>query len=168
MWADLTLVTNPDGTWSHLYSAVEYMPNIVGHEEHTHGGALNGYIALKILTPWLMEEKSGIKFNITSPVWNNLDKLNMFTTLPGTVDFKYQNTVNNIMVISRRRNEITWQCGEPFLHIMPLTEKEVNVVCHVVDKQEYDDRYLAKMYRSSFISTYQKSKARCPFHRGEK
>ena len=167
MWSDLSLITRADGTWTYLYSATEYMPTIVEHDGATHDNALSKYLALKILTPWLMQEKSGIKFHLTSPVWSNVNKINEFTTLPGTVDFKHQNTINNIMLLNKRRNEIHWESGDAFMHVIPLTEKDVTVKCHLVTKQEYDDLYLAKMYRSSFVSTYMKKKSRCPFHGGK-
>lgn len=166
LWSDLNISTRSDGNWAYAYSAAEDMPVIVEHDSTTHGGALNGLIALKVLMPWLLQEKSGVRFYLTSPTWNNLSNVNEFTTLPGTVDFKYQNTINNMLVFDSKHNDIRLTAGTPFLHIIPLTEREVEVKIHKVSKAEYDDLYLAKMYRSSFINTYSKHKARCPFSRG--
>jgi hypothetical protein len=167
LWSDLAISTRHDGSWAHTYSANEDMPSIVRHDSTTHGGALNGLIALKVGMPWLLQEKSGVRFHLTSPVWNNISKINTFTTLPGTVDFKYQNTINNMMVFDEVDDDVRFSAGTPFLHIIPLTEKDVEVKIHKVSKPEYDDLYLAKMYRSSFINTYSKHKARCPFNRGK-
>jgi hypothetical protein len=167
LWSDLDISTRADGSWAHVYSASEDMPVIVKHDESSHGGILNGMIALKVMIPWLLQEKSGVKFHLTSPVWNNIPKINEFTTLPGTVDFKYQNTINNMMVFDEKHNDLRFTSGTPFLHIIPLTEKDVEVKVYKVSKEEYDDLYLAKMYRSTFINTFSKKKARCPFNRGE-
>ena len=71
--------------------------------------------------------------------------------------------VNMNIMLPHADSVLRYDAGEPVLHLIPLTDKEVRIVCHKVSKEEYDDIYLSH-YRSSFVNTYMKQKKRCPFH----
>ena len=160
MWSDLIIGTSERGDFTHEYAASQLMPSITKHEDDTinrHG------IALKIATPWMFKEKSGVDFYLTSPFYNTLDKVNRVTTTPGVINFRDQNTVNMNIMLPHADSVLRYDAGEPVLHLIPLTDKEVRIVCHKVSKEEYDDIYLSH-YRSSFVNTYTKQKKRCPFH----
>lgn len=161
MWSDLLIHTSQEGKTRYQYSANEYMPQI---DLHTEPSITKEHVAMKIMSPWLLSEKSGVEFLLTNPMWNNMMRGYMVQTTPGIINFKHQNTINmNVLVDKSKYNEISYTAGEPVMHLIPLSEKDVEVRCHKLSKEEYDDMYLQQMYRSTFVNTYAKHK-KCPFH----
>jgi hypothetical protein len=159
MWSDLQIQTTREGGFLHEYSAGTMMPQITPHGEPA---ITRLFVALKIATPWMMKEKSGVNFYLNSPYYNSLEKINRVSTTPGILNFKDQNTVNLSVLLDKVDNTVSFAAGEPVIHLVPLSDKRVKVKCHLVDRTEYDNIYLTH-YRSSFINTYHKQK-RCPFH----
>jgi len=160
LWSDLIIQTTRDGGFLHEYSANTFMPQITPHGEPA---LTDLFVALKIATPWMLKEKTGVNFYLNTPYYNDLHKINRVSTTPGILNFKDQNTLNLSILMDKVDNTIMFNAGEPVIHLIPLSDKKVKVKCHLVSREEYDNIYLTH-YRSSFINTYVKQKKRCPFH----
>jgi hypothetical protein len=125
---------------------------------------------IKLNSPWWLKTKSDIKFMFLSPTWN-YPMGTPLTFLNGTVNYKYQHSTNVNALISLR-DDATFLVphGQPLAHIVPITEKEVELRHHLISAEE-----LAKIQPSqfSFTNMYKErtkklkakeSKPRCPFN----
>ena len=52
----------------------------------------NKFIHGKIITPWMIKEKSGVKFMWTEPRWNTVKYWDKLNVVPGTVIYNTQHT----------------------------------------------------------------------------
>jgi len=133
--------------------------NFVSEKEYGH---------LKLVTPWNLVEKSDIKFLLQRPFWNYKPTEETIIT-PGSVGFKYQASTHiNMLFPITKNQEILLKFNDPILHMIPLTEKEVEIRTHVVSRDEYNKYTKPNV---SFIDSFGKVKKmlqsqekKCPFH----
>ena len=70
------------------------------------------------------------------PSYNLIKHFHKLHILPGVVNYKYQSGTNiNLMMAPNTRIEL--EAGTPLAHLIPMTEKNVQVKCHLVDNNEY-------------------------------
>jgi hypothetical protein len=90
---------------------------------------------------------------------------------PGTLDFKYQNAtnINLFLKYAKEAQEFIISAGTPLYHIIPLSEREVELSVHMLSNEEYQNM-VSKHTRISFTNKYfkikniLKNKAKsCPF-----
>ena len=88
----------------------------------------------KVMSPWQIREKSGVEFIWTSPAWHQRDPLK-YWTCPAITEFKYQHaTIVNLMVPFN--SEIKVEVGDPWLHLIPLSDKRIKLKTELVTTQE--------------------------------
>ena len=88
----------------------------------------------KVMSPWQIQDKSGLDWIWTSPQWHQDNPLK-YWTVPAITEFKYQHaTIVNLMVPFN--TELTIEPGDPWLHLIPLTDKRIKLNCHLVTTQE--------------------------------
>jgi hypothetical protein len=111
------------------------------------------------------------------PTWNQPGDLMTMSTPPGTVEYKYQHTSSVNMFLQKGR-KYTFNAGRPMAHIIPLTEKEIELKCHLVSPLEMDSEVRRVMHSSFplFKNGYNEIKKRkkdlennktCPFTFGK-
>lgn len=156
MWSDLIIETNNKGLFRYQYSSDENNP-IVTHSKRQLGPSLDKCIHLKILSPWMMEEKTGVNFLFSGSPWNYVDKQFDLNIIPGVVQFKHQSSthINLFMPVGDRRLELT--AGDPLVHIIPLSEKEVELKQHLITDKEFETKMLRYSFMSSFLGRYKKN-----------
>jgi hypothetical protein len=167
-FSELIIQTYDYGEWKSLYSASN-MPEIISHSRAQYGPEFDDQIHIKIDTPWVFIEKSGINFYFADPFWSRIKKLNMYSVCPGIVNYKYQiNTSVNIL-LPKINSTVTLDAGDPLVTIIPITDKKVIVKNHLVDISEVQKIY-DKHYISSFMGKYKNQKKylqakekKCPF-----
>jgi len=92
------------------------------------------YSHVKVGSPWLIRETSGVDFMWIKPDWHTTDPL-AYWGVPGIVEYKYQHAVlNNIMV--KNGSEIKINAGDPWLQLIPLSDAEIEIDCQVVSSEE--------------------------------
>jgi hypothetical protein len=135
LWADISISTNDKGDWAFFsnYKGVY----INSHDRSQYGESFNDYVHLKLNSPWLLKEKSGINFLAQSPMWNNINLWNTVHIVPGFFEFKYQNSTNVNLFVNRINQNIQLLANTPIMQLVPLTEKKVVIKCHSVDENEY-------------------------------
>jgi len=162
LWSDLIVETTKD-SWKYEFSASS---DAVSHDPQQFGPEFNSFIHLKLISPWLIRENSGIKFIWMEPTWNHISTLGNYFTLPGIIDYKYQIGTNINLLFQQKDNKILITAGQPMAHLIPITEKEIEVRTHHVTEQEYM-KLDVSAYESSFIKKYAKNKkilqGKCPF-----
>jgi hypothetical protein len=159
MWSDLILETSAQGEFRYQYSSDENHP-IVSHSKRQIGSAFGAHVHLKILSPWMIEEKTGVDFLFTGSSWNYPDKLFDWNIIPGCINFKNQSSthINLFMPAKQARLELT--AGEPIVHIIPVSEKEVDLRCHELTDKEYRTKMLKYSFMSSFMGRFKKNAKR--------
>jgi len=126
-----------------------------------------GYSHLKLYSPWLIREKSGINFSWQQCDWHNTERLSNFHVLSGVIDYKAQHNTH-VNVFMKKNSSVKIQAGEPLAQMIPLTDKDVELRNHLIDDTEYNK--IANSFTSKFMWFGQhrallsaKKESKCPF-----
>jgi hypothetical protein len=168
LWIDTTIKTTADGRWAYRLASNDTETAIDSHPRMEFGPEFNNFIHLKFHSPWLLTEKTGCQFYFAPLFWNQISTIGTYHIPPGIVNYKHQSSTHINLLFPKVDNEITIPASTPMAHIVPLTEKEVEIRCHVISKEEHHKLYL-KNYIGSFLGNYKKNKKyrqsekKCPF-----
>jgi hypothetical protein len=156
LWSDLIVQTEENGNWLYQYASTQ-SPNITTHDIKQHGNSFKGFIHLKLVSPWLIREKTGVNWLFTQPSYNMIENLSNLNVLPGVVDFKYQASTN-INVLVKAGSTVSIKNSQPVVHLIPLSDKNIKIKNHLLSEEEYR-RFEDKMtYGSSFLNRYKTNK----------
>ena len=94
-----------------------------------------GKTVIKINNPVLIKEKSGIDC-VYMPAWQFNKKISTeFDGISGFIDFKYNNAANIFVVVDNdylaKHREVTINAGDPLAHVVPITDKKIELVSKV-------------------------------------
>jgi hypothetical protein len=153
-WSEYLLFQDPVNGFNHM------SPNSsaggMTHQQSQMEGAFNNYQHYKLISPWLLQEKSGINFTMTQASWH-IDAPCEFHIPVGSLEFKYQHSTHINIVAPRpyglKQHSI--KAGQPLVYLVPMTEKEVNVKIQVVDDNELSK---LRTYHHSFHNGYELTK----------
>lgn len=144
------------------------------HDKRQFTGLFESYIHIKLTSPWLFREKTGVKFTWNSPVWNLHKHIKNFTVVPAVISFNYQCQSNVNVFIDRNSENFTITPGTPLAHIVPISENKIVLKHHLIDQKEYskigipDDFSTLRPERySRWVKENQKSENKCPFGFGK-
>lgn len=170
MWCDLGVKTTSEGSWNYLFAGTEpTAEGVTSHNRDEYGPAFDNYIHLKIMSPWIISEKTGVNFLFTYPFWNNFDKKGYPLVPPGIVEYKHQNTSNVNVFFKKENSQFIFNSGDALVNLIPLTDKKVIVKNHLVTPNEYHVLSSKSGYNHSFFGKYKKTKkimqsrGKCPF-----
>ena len=155
LWSDLIIDVKKDQGYNFLFSSQK---DILGHIEHhnhnEYGNMFNKFIHGKIITPWMIKEKSGVKFMWTEPRWNTVKYWDKLNVVPGTVIYNTQHIAHINMFVSNKTQKINLNAGQPLVHLVPLTEYDVEIKTHLLEKKEYEKMQDLDNYASKFVGKY--------------
>lgn len=139
LWTDVSVIVDTNGKYSFISA-----DNPFALESHWPGqwSGFNGYQHVKIVLPWHIEESTGVKFLIQKPYWTtNNDPLwiNKLAPAGGVVDFNSQHCLHlhTFMEKPHIRQEFIMKTGTPLVHMIPLTDKKVELKIEVIDEQTW-------------------------------
>lgn len=165
LWSDLKIDTRETGDFSYGFSCTWGI--IISHNRNEFDQINDRYIHLKIISPWLFKEKSGVNMVATSPKWSHLNNdMNIADVLPGCVKYNTQCTTNINIFLPKQINDILIEHNTPLLHIIPISEKKVVVKNHLISESEFNQKMGADKNAISFNNIYNKKeklKSKCPF-----
>lgn len=164
-WSDLVIETRHDGSYSFLWADGE-SPGIVSHPPDQYGNNLPDLIHVKISTPWVFREKTGIYFVCVEPTWNYLDRNITMNILPGTIQFNINITNSANIFLPRDYQRLEFFFGDPLYHYIPLTENDVEIKHHLISEDEMNKLGEWSTHRFKFNNNYlfkQKMVKECPF-----
>jgi hypothetical protein len=167
LWIDTTIKTTLDGKWAYRLASNDSETLIDCHPRNEFGNEFDKLIHLKLHSPWMLEEKKGCQFYFTSPFWNQISQLGEFFIPPGIVNYKHQYSTHINFLLPMADRQITLYSGMPLVHIIPLTDTDVEIKCHQISAQEHYQLYM-KNYLGSFLGSYKKNKklrnktSKCP------
>lgn len=174
MWSDFALELRADGgiRWEFSDRKSEAAP----HMAEQRGSFLppEQFLHMKLVSPWAFTCAEDVHWQFIQPIWNfdNPDKL----LIPsGMIEFKYQHGVNVNMFFADRQKFGTRVIpfGQPLYHIIPMSEREVELRHHLVTVEEWmrlNDSHAGLSFSKSYINHKKATKAmesqgKCPFHR---
>jgi hypothetical protein len=167
LWSSVAIETNHEG---YRYSFAKQhhnkdLPLTDYHPDWQTGPAFTNGLHMKLVSPWFLVQPSYYEYVFQPMTWNTVDQWSHYTVLPGIMDFKYQNSTNVNMFLSKN-SKITIEAGTPMYQIIPVTDDEIIFKNHLVDSKEinkiYNSRYgtYANSYRN--IKKFYETEKRCP------
>lgn len=168
MWSDLMIELAPEGEPNARWKFADQTSEAVPHPEWQRGGFLpdTRHFHLKLVTPWLGFCKEAVDFQLMPASWH-IERPQDMVIPTGVLNFKYQNAINVNAFFTRhaQRRVHELKYDEPLLHFVPLSDRELELRHHMVDRDEWA-RLISKAKSLSFTGNYnkQKKKSACPFH----
>lgn len=140
IWSDLSIKVIDE---SYSYQFSDRLSEIHNHSRlQFESPVFDNLIHGKIITPWLMKEKTGIKFTLMQPLWNHIDLWDKLLIPPGLLNFSYQYggmCPNVNFFIPKGEKEIFIAHGTPLVHIIPNSDNDIEIKNHLIDEKEYDN-----------------------------
>lgn len=166
MWSDLAIKTS---NMQYIYHYSDGTSSCEHHNMEQRKGFYEDHLNVKIVSPWLIMSEKNVPFTFLPPMWNNTVKPKYELAI-GTVNFYYQ-YATHINTLIKDNQEIFIPFRQPILHLMPQTEREIDLRHHLVTENEFE-RKRNKSHQISFIGSYFKTKkyiestekSKCPFH----
>ncbi len=161
MWSDLNLQIGKEGTAEHRWQFADESSSITVHAANQRGTYLEQkkYQHFKIENPWVSKTNKLVYFSWSGAVWN-LDEPEKIIFFPAVIEF-YNQSSASINIACKRQNqtqEIFIPFGQPLVHIIPITEKEVVLKTHLVSDLELQKIKKSTFYPLSFVNSYSKIK----------
>lgn len=90
---------------------------------------------------WLFQEKSGVEFLAQDPFWFDPSPTRP-SVFPGVLNLKYVHQMHAQLLLRQPEDSkgvvnYSLRPGTPLLHILPLSEKRINIKTHLVSEEEY-------------------------------
>jgi hypothetical protein len=157
LWSDIIIETNNQGEFRYLYSSEENPP-VNTHFKNQFSNYFDNLIHLKIQSPWLIEEKTGINFYFNQATWNLLHHAHHLNIVPAIINFKHQSSTHINLFMPKQENRVELTAGQPILHLVPLSDKKIILNNHLISEEEHKRKLLTYSYMSSFVGRYKKLK----------
>jgi hypothetical protein len=157
MWNDLALEVGPEGSTDFKWQFADFHSQLNFHAPEQSNYFINpeDTLHVKILSPWKIKTSEDILWHCNDVFWN---QINMFRRVcPGVISFKYQHATHINLVIKRgpiKRVE-TIPFLEPMLHLIPITERPVDLRHHLLTDEEFK-RLTAREKPLAFTCNYEK------------
>ena len=134
LWSDLAIKTNETSITS-IFSD-QITPPVSWHPAEIRNNVYKDFFNIKIQSPWLIKSDKNIMFNFLPTFWNK-NSHEGYEVVPGTINFYYQHGTNINMFVPIKKNNITINFGQPLLHIVPLTERKIELKNHLISEKEW-------------------------------
>lgn len=170
MWSDFRVAISPEGVNEFKYEFANGYSEAQVHVQSHRGTYLQDkkYLQMKLLSPWALHTKEEVYWTMFQASYNEDDPLET-CILPGMLEFKNLHNLNVQFAVKRKKFEseiVTIPCGRPLVHLVPMTEKKVDVRIHQVSFEEFTHKRVTPPF---FSLGYKKAEAlrqrnsNCPF-----
>jgi hypothetical protein len=162
-WADFQIEMLKDGKYiTANHNSEEPNTTFNNHSRLQFGFELyKNSTHIKIESPWLLKEKTGVKFAWNSCTWHNSDNLENFYILSAVVDYRNQSGTN-INAFQRKNTIVKFYGGDPLVHLIPMSEKKLKLQHHFISDAEYT-KMLTKEQKAIKYTNSRQVKNKCPF-----
>ena len=148
LWTDLRIRTEDNGQlgWElpSDYTKIHEHPSI---QTNFH---LNNIHTLKLCPPFILKSNKDLSFYCTEPFWNNVNNNNWpkdAKILPGIIDTSITAGLNVFLTVPREKNAFyEFNAGDPLVNIIPITEDKIVFKHHLVTREEYSIKQLARPF----------------------
>lgn len=175
MWSDLRVEVGAVGDNFFRAQVSDMTTPLNDHPAAIRGSYLpdTHYQHLKLHAPWAAKCKEDVYWKWEQPTWSYRNP-NRSIVLPGTIEYKYQYSMNVNMMFARQHEksmiEIPFQ--QPLVHLTPLTERDLELRYHMVTREEFG-RFMQgeklsniNQYRS-YRRVRESEESKCPFGFGK-
>jgi hypothetical protein len=169
-WQDIILESTIDGNifLDERTSNMLNKPAIQIHDRWQFGNDLYpAFNHVKLLSHWFFKEKTGVQFTWNMCDWDRSDIADKVRILSAVLDFKHQ-TATNVNMFIKKDSTISYNAGDPLVHLIPLSEKRVKIHKHLLSVEEYDRTTIMQGVKMSY-NNHRKltAEAKCPFGFGK-
>lgn len=168
-WSDYEFFVDEDGRITS--SNVQNMGDYQSHNTLQWGRGFPGMCSVKLNSPWRMKGPKGIYWAWVEAQHHRPPDIQI---LSGMLEWYHQHESNvNILLPKAEKDTATYtiEAGEPLVHLIPMSEHNIEVRNHVVDMLEWEK---IKPWHHSRFHSYLKTRAmvekkeaempkRCPF-----
>lgn len=164
LWSDLNVEINPDKSFR--YQFVDEKSTAGFHSRGQMEGApfVDTHVNIKLSNPWLVQASENIKFLLAPPTWNGIGYQDLIIP-PGVVSahtFAPHMNINILFGVKPNRVVYELFLGQPLLHVIPLTEKRINLHhCLVTEKELYKIEQKNPMFLMG-RNRYRRAEKLCP------
>jgi hypothetical protein len=156
LWTDALIEVGPIGSTFLRVAFADQTTDAKQHPEEQRGDFLpdKEYCQIKFDSPWLFKTKEQINWIMMKPFWNYKNPTE-FIAATGCLNFHYQHSTNINIFIPRKpqTNIINLTAGIPMAHIIPQTDRKIELRHHLLDKYQYEIK-ANQSYRFGFINSY--------------
>jgi len=153
LWCDLIIETEEDGSWRYAFSDAPDHGNITEHYGEQLGNNFSNHIHIKIMSPWIIKEKTGVDFYLGQNTWGMKDYMDDVIVPPGVLNFRDQHSVHTNIFLKKKKNRITIPHDTPLFHCIPLSTLDIKLDNRLVTDEEY--KHLGQeVYYFSFMGAY--------------
>jgi hypothetical protein len=139
-WDTFTLTMIDDGKF--LADANAKNVNTGYHSRDQYGSIYPNSGHIKLYSPWLIKEKTGVKFLWMQPGWNRTDNSEKLNIVPAVVDFKYQ-YLSHISMFIKKGTTVKYNIGDPLVHVIPLSENNIKIKTHLLEQEVWTKEFYA-------------------------
>jgi hypothetical protein len=168
MWSDLSIKVSPKGLSEYRYQFADGRSELLHHPAVEWGKFKdeNTVQHIKLISPWIFSCNEDIDFLFIEPSWNFPQEMDGIKVLPGTVNYYWQTTthINLMLEKGEEPRDYGIQYHTPMAHIIPLTDRKVNLNVHLVSEEEIRQKSISPV---SFSGSISKIKKTCPFGFGK-
>jgi len=172
LWSDVQIeLSSLQGQKNWRYQYADQFSIIDQHDSSMYAGFVDNerYQHFKFVAPWLVKEKSGVKFTLFQPSWN-MGNLNCkYSVLPGVVDFKYQYSVNVNAMFEYPENstrKLLIEAGTAIAQFTAHSDKNVDIRCHSISEEEFKRKFHITKFAGSYLERKKRinsNESKCPF-----
>jgi hypothetical protein len=156
-WQDMSITIFPNGETSVEVQNEKWGVVVFTHQLDTQApGVWPNHVAVKFVSPWLMECNKDIKWHSIQPTWDQTSPCD-YVIIPGTFEFKYYNRSNLFALFPIKENPVTYniRAGEPLAMLLPGTEEEYELSCEFISHDDAE-RILTKIWEFKPGLAYQR------------
>jgi hypothetical protein len=168
LWSDLAINIKSSREYYWQFSD-RYSTAVQHNMEKQATGFLNGYSHIKLITPWAFKTKENISWVWSHPTYSYPNSHEV-VSLPAVVNHLYMHGTNiNLLFSANTPKTIIIPQGQPLVHIIPMSDRKVEIVRHLVSEAEYK-KIKSVSTHITFLDKYIKTLDRikqfknCPFH----
>lgn len=139
----------------------------INHNQKQRGTFLDDreYLHLKFENPWFAQSKKDIDFYLIQPSWNTINDYPDIIIPPGSINLKYQNSININLFFKKDENDkrIRIDQGTPIAHLIPVSESKIDFRYHLVGDDEINKIIKIPLTFTKVYSQDKKFFKQCPF-----
>lgn len=152
MWSDVKIeIIDSQYRYQFALNSCE----ITDHPPKQHNDNFKGKINIKLTSPWVLKEKTGVDFLFMGCSWTTTRLFSEMSLMPGVVNFKNQMSthVNSFVPIGNPMYSIFIEAGTPLIQMIPISEKRVVPKIHVLTTDEYHNLCKGNLH-NKFVKSY--------------
>jgi len=161
LWCDLNIEATPE---RYRYQFADNQSTINFHSKKQFQGFEfeESHLQMKLLNPWHMMADKDINMFWTAPMWNNFG-VDDIVIAPGVFSVYKDLCETNInMFVKKQDNKIhQLNFGDPLVHIVPLTDLQVKLHCHLVTPKELESMYCKSPIKLMQVNRHRRARKLC-------